>query len=132
LKFKLASLIHALYALIGLSIVIFYEFEHIKSIVFSCLLYVLIPLYGAYGCYVANAKALVVSILFFISQSVRHVGNENVLPHIAPISISFPFGDFASGNGYLIDFFALFMAFYVGYLLVNMLSANRLHKQDSA
>jgi len=132
LKFKLASLIHALYALIGLSIVIFYEFEHIESIVFSCLLYVLIPLFGAYGCYVANAKALVVSILFFISQSVRHVGNENVLPQIAPISISFPFVDFARENGYLIDFFALFMALYVGYLLVIVLSANRVHKQDSA
>ncbi|WP_105168170.1 hypothetical protein [Pseudoalteromonas sp. T1lg23B] len=108
MKFKVASSILALFTLIGLGVTIYSDFESYLSAVVSILLYVLVPAYGTYGTWVKSRIAILITLVFFISQSVRSVGTDSLIPHIAPITISFPVGDFSSGQGYLIDFFCYF------------------------
>lgn len=117
MKFKVVSFILAAFTLIGLGITLYTGVENPLSTVICILLYVLIPAYGAYGTWVQNRGAIFITLLFFISQSVRNVGNGSLIPHIAPITVSFPIGDFVNGEGYLIDFFAIFMAIYLAWLL---------------
>jgi hypothetical protein len=66
---------------------------------------------------VAEEKTTIaVSLVLFIFMSVRRVGEGAMLPHIAPITFSLPIGDFANGQGYLIDVFAIIMVMYMGWL----------------
>lgn len=111
-KFKVASSILALFSLIGLGITIFSDFENIESLIICSLLYVLIPAFGAYGTLIKSRSGILVSMALFLFQSIRSVGSDSLIPHIAPITISFPFADFSNGKGYLIDYFAIFMAIF--------------------
>ena len=130
MKFNVASSILGLFTLIGLGITISSDFESIASLLVVFLLYVLIPAYGTYGTFVKSRSAILVSIVFFISQSIRNVGSESLMPHIAPISVSFPFGDFSNGRGYVIDYFAIFMAIFLAWLLKVIITANKQINQE--
>jgi len=130
-KFKIASSILVLFTLIGLGVIIFSDFETTEIMLICFVLYVLIPAYGAYGTFVQSRNALLVSFLFFVFQSIRQVDDGNLIPHIAPITVSFPFGDFSNGQGYLIDFFAIFMAIFLGWLLKVVISPSKVLKSDS-
>ncbi|MFT2089956.1 hypothetical protein [Paraglaciecola sp. 2405UD69-4] len=114
--FKLASCILGVFALIGLWVIISLGFQSSVSAVISVLLYVLIPGYGAYGIWVKSRNAILITLLCFLWQSIRSVGDASLIPYIAPISMAVPIGDFENGQGYLVDFFALFMVLYLSYL----------------
>jgi hypothetical protein len=129
-KFKVAGSILILFTLIGLFVVIFSDFYSIVSVLIFFVLYVLIPAYGAYGTFVKSRRAIFVSMVFFISQSIRSVGGDSLIPHIAPITLSLPFGDFSNGQGYLIDYFAIFMAIFLAWLLKVLITPNKPFKQD--
>lgn len=124
-KFKVASSILALYTLIGLGVTIYSDFESDLSALVSILLYVLIPAYGTYGTWTKSRIAMLITLVFFISQSVRSVGTDGLIPHIAPITISFPVGDFSNGQGYLIDLFAISMAVFLAWLLKLVITPNK-------
>ncbi|QIZ77538.1 hypothetical protein [Ferrimonas lipolytica] len=117
MKYKIAVFIQALFSLIGLALITVSGFNSIKSTLIYFVLYVLIPAYGAYGSCVKSRIAIAISLFFFVSQSIRSVSDSSVIPYIAPLALSFPFGDFSNGQGYLIDFFAIFMALFLGWLL---------------
>ena len=125
MKFKVASSILALFTLIGLVVIIYSDFESDLSALISILLFVLLPAYGAYGTWVKSRIAILITEVFFTSQSVRNVGTDNLLPHIAPITISFPIGDFSKGQGYLVDIFAIFMAIFLAWLLKVVITTNK-------
>jgi hypothetical protein len=126
LKFTIATLIQALFALIGLGIVMYSYIESDLSIFISIVFYVLVPSLGAYGTYFKKRSAILVSLVFFISQVYRNISTDNLIPNIRPITISFPFGDFSNGHGYLIDFFAIFMAIFLAWLLKEVIATNKL------
>ncbi|MDO6719191.1 hypothetical protein Q4575_07260 [Psychrosphaera sp. 1_MG-2023] len=125
MKFKVASSILAIFTLIGLGIVIFSDFESTASRLICLALYVLIPAYGAYGIFIRSRRAIFVSVAFFISQSIRMVDSESIIPHIAPITVSVPFGDFSNGQGYLIDYFAIVMVVFLIWLLKGLMTPNK-------
>ena len=125
MKFKITSAILTLYTLIGLGVTILTNFENYISVVICIIFYVFIPALGAFGIWMKNRGLIFISILFFISLSIRNVGNDSIIPHIAPITVSFPFGDFANGEGYLIDYFAIFMAIFLTWLLRGLLASNQ-------
>lgn len=106
----------ALFALIGLGVTIFAGLANTLTVFLCLILYVVIPAYGSYGTFVKSRRAIVVSMVFFVSQSIRNIDNTSLLPHISPISISFAFGDVANGQGYLIDYFAIFMVVFLAWL----------------
>jgi len=128
--FTVATSIQALFSLIGLGITIFSDIEGDLSILVSFILFFLIPALGAYGTHFKKRSAILVSLVFFLSQSIRGIGTDNIIPNIMPISISFPFGDFSSGQGYLIDLFAIFMAIFLGWLLKLVITSNKKIKRD--
>ena len=131
MKFKVASFILSLFTLIGLVVITYSNFESDLSALISILLFVLLPAYGAYGTWVKSRMAILITVVFFIFQSVRNVGTDNLFPHIAPITISFPIGDFSNGQGYLIDFFAISMAVFLAWLLKVVITPNKALKSDS-
>jgi hypothetical protein len=131
MKFKVASSILALFTLIGLVVIIYSDFESDLSALISILLFVLLPAYGAYGTWVKSRIAILITVVFFTSQSVRNVGTDNLFPHIAPITISSPIGDFSNGQGYLVDFFAISMAIFLAWLLKVVITPNKALKSDS-
>ena len=117
MKYKIISLILACYGLIGLSIVIFTELASTFVYVIATLFYVIVPTYGAWGVWHQKRIALITSMLLFISQSIRLVDKHSIMPHISPITVSFPITDFSQGSGYLIDCFAIAMFFSLAWLL---------------
>ncbi len=117
MKFKVASLILALFSLIGFIGIIYVGFDSDFSLVIGIVLYGLIPAYGAYGTWVKSRIAIFILLLFFVSQCIRSIGTDSLLPNFTPITISFPFGDFSDGQGYLIDLFAIFMVIFLAMLL---------------
>ncbi len=117
MKFNVASSILALYSLIGFIGIIYVGFDSNFSLLIGIVLYGLIPAYGAYGAWLRSRIAIVISLLFFISQCIRSIGTDSLLPNFAPITVSFPVGDFSNGQGYLIDFFAIFMVIFLAMLL---------------
>jgi hypothetical protein len=129
-KFKVASSILALFTLIGLGVTIFSDFENIERLIICSVLYVLIPAYGAYGTFIRSRTGILVSMTLFLFQSIRSVGSDSLIPHIAPITISFPFGDFSNGQGYLIDYFAIFMAIFLAWLLKVVITPNKSLNRD--
>lgn len=124
MKFTIATLIQLLFALIGLGIIIYSDIENDLSIFVSFVLFVLIPSLGAYGTYFKKRSAILISLVFFISQVYRSISTDNLIPNIRAITISFPFGDFSNGHGYLIDFFAIFMAIFLAWLLKEVIALN--------
>jgi len=120
--FKFANAILLVYALIGLVICFVVEFESSVDILQVVLLFITIPLIGAYGVWKRNFIAIAVSIVPFVLQSVRSISPDRFIPNIAPITISIPVGDFSNGNGYLVDFFALFMIVYLTILLCKLIN----------
>jgi hypothetical protein len=130
MKFKIASTILTIFTLIGLGITILTDFESELSLFICIVLYVLIPAYGAYGTFVKSRLAVIISLLFFISQSIRHVSEGSLIPHLAPITISFPLGDFSKGQGYLIDVFAIFMVVLLAWLLKDGMLSHKLMNQE--
>jgi len=113
MKFKVASSILALYSLIGFIGTLYAELGLLMGVLF----YGLIPAYGAYGTWLSSRIAIVISLLFFTSQCIRSIGTDSLLSNFTPITISFPVGDFSNGQGYLIDFFAIFMVIFLATLL---------------
>lgn len=126
MKFTIATLIQAIFALIGLGIIIYSDIESDLSIFISIVFFVLIPSLGAYGTYFKKRSAILVSLVFFISQVYRSISTDNLIPNIRAITISFPFGDFSNGHGYLIDFFAIFMAIFLAWLLKEIIAPYKL------
>lgn len=124
-KFKVASAILTLFTLIGLTIVIYTDLESYPKTAISIMLYVLIPAYGAYGTWFKSPVAILTTLLFFITQSVRRIGYGSLIPHIAPITLSFPVGEFVNGQGYLIDCFAIFMAVFLALLFKQVAFSNK-------
>ena len=117
MKFTLAASIQALYALIGLGLTLHSDIPSDLSRLASFVLFALIPAYGAYGTYFRRPGGILVSLIFFISQSIRRVSPDSFVPDVMPITVSFPIGDFSDGQGYLVDVFALFMAIFLAWLL---------------
>ena len=124
MKFKVTSIILGLYTLIGVVISGYSQFEQYGSTLLSILLYVLLPAYGTYGIRLKNKTAIIITLVLFLSQSVRIISADALIPHIAPITISIPLGDFSKGQGYLIDFFAIAMVVWLGWLFREVNSAN--------
>lgn len=131
MKFKVASVILALFSFIGFGMVIYSGFNINISTLICFVLYVLLPAYGSYGVFTKNRFAIIISVLFFASQSVRSVGGENLVPHISPISLALPFGDFSSGHGYLIDFFAIFMVLFLACLFKELITSSKVSQVGS-
>ena len=126
--FNVTSVIQALYALIGLVIVIVYPFEEVNQTIVALVLYCGMPMVGAYGAWKQRSLYLALALFFFIFQSVRSANAEGVLLNIAPISISVPFGDFANGQGMYIDFFAIGLALLL-IILMRKLAYKQLKKR---
>lgn len=126
--FNTAAVIQVLYALIGLVIAIIYPFEAFNQTVVAIVLYCGLPIVGAYGAWKKKSAYLAIALFFFIFQSVRSANAEGVLLNIAPISFSVPFGDFATGQGMYIDFFAIAMALLL-VVLMRKLAYQQLKKR---
>lgn len=107
---KVISLIVALYGCIGFVIVTLTKGEDILALISVGLLFGLLPLYFARGIWLQNKSLLIMTALYFLMQSIKYVGSDILLFNTYPISIAFPITDFSNGDGYLVDFFPIFMA----------------------
>ena len=116
MPFKIASVVLSLYALIGAFICLTFTFDRGVSLVMVSFLFVIMPSFGAYLTWHKKTLGIFSCALLFAFLSVRPVTTDNILPHIAPITLSFPLGDFTQGGGMLIDFFAIFMACFLAWL----------------
>jgi hypothetical protein len=127
MKFKFVSSILAVYAIIALGVLVFSGFEHKAFInLFSyAFLYIVIPAYGAFGVWKHNQRSVFISLLLFVSQSIRTIGGDNWFLYAPPFSLGMTFGDFSDGQGYLLDFFAIFMAVFLALLFWILYSANK-------
>lgn len=119
MKFIFASFILAIYSLIGIGIVVFSEVEFKAAVNFYSYicLYIVIPAYGAYGIWKHKLNAVLISLLFFLSQSIRVIGRDSWFPFAPPFSLGVPFGNFSVGQGYLVDIFAIAMVIFLALLL---------------
>ena len=124
MKFKIASVILVLFSLIGGGMLLSLTFNSTVETFIVFILYVLIPAYGAYGLLKGKRKAVLMAIFLFAHQSVRPVNNDDLIPDIAPITVSFSMGDFQSGQGYLVDLFAIFMVLLLVWLFRSMVNKN--------
>jgi len=127
MKFKFASSILAVYAVIALGVFVFSGFENkgVFNLFSYAFLYIVIPAYGAFGVWKHNQRSVFISLLFFSSQSIRTVGGDNWFIYGAPFSLSMTFGDFSDGQGYLVDYFAISMAVLLALLLWILHSATK-------
>jgi len=109
----------AIYSIAGIGVVLFFEFEEesFLSSIFYVFVFILIPACSACGVWQQNKKTLIIPLLLFLSQSIRFIGGEYWFPYFPPISVGMPLGNFANGQGYLIDFFAIIMTIYLAWLL---------------
>ena len=106
----------------------FSEFESkpVLNLLPYVVLYILIPAYGSISVWKQSQMGLLISLLFFVSQSIRLIGGDSWLPYSPPFSLGLPFGNFSDGQGYLIDFFAISMAIFLALLLWVLTPLNKL------
>lgn len=116
MSYKIASIILLFFALFGGVINIVTDFDNRYILLLSLVVYVCIPFIGAISCWKKLAPGMVLAVIFFAFLSVRTTSNMSILPHMSAFSIAYPIGNFSEGKGYLIDFFAIFMALFVSYL----------------
>ena len=130
MKFKLTSFMLAIFSLIGVGIVALSEGENkpFFNILPYLVVFILVPAYGAYSAWHRQRKGLLVALFFFASQSIRGIGGDSGFPYLPPISLGFPFGDFADGQGYLVDFFAIFVTLVLAWLLWELAFTDRVGK----
>ena len=133
MKFRFASFILFVYSLVGIGIVVSSELEtkaafNLLSYIF---LYIIVPTYGAYGVWKQNLTSVVVSLLFFTSQSIRVIGGESWFPYPPPLSLGLPFGDFSDGQGYLFDYFSVSMVIFLAVLLWVLFNPNKQISKDT-
>lgn len=112
------TVILGLYSLIGAVLLLSQLNENWIYITINSALFVVIPLIGIYGVWQHNRVALSLTLLFFGWQSVRRVNNVSWLSDLTPITLSWPVGDFSSGHGVLLDFFAMIMVVLIMWQLV--------------
>jgi hypothetical protein len=126
-KFRFASFILSVYSLVGIGIVVSSELEtKVAFNLFSYIfLYIIVPTYGAYGVWKQNLTSVVVSLLFFTSQSIRAIGGGSWFPYPPPLSLGLPFGDFSDGQGYLFDYFSASMVIFLAVLLWVLFTPNK-------
>jgi len=131
IRFKLASAILAIYCLFGIGVIIFSGFgsKPFLNLLSYVFVFVLIPAFSTYGVWQRSKKAMTVSLFLFLSQSIRFIGGESWFPYFPPISLGIPFGNFANGQGYLIDFFAISMTIFLACLLWTSLPFNNYNKE---
>lgn len=125
--FKFFSIILIIYALIGIAITVFIEPNNnsIIGLIVYITLFILVPCYGAYAAWYQKRIGLIICTLLFIAQSIRSIGDESWLPYFPPISLGFPVGDFANGQGYLIDLFAIFMVALLAWLFRKLIYSHK-------
>lgn len=123
---KVCSLILGLYAVIGAVAAVLALTHNWSAFVIGFALFAAIPALCCYGVWRKRPLAYLLGIGYFVFQSIRHVDPNSVIPHIAPITLSFPVGDFANGTGYLVDIFAISMALCLVYLFCGFISGNRI------
>jgi hypothetical protein len=126
-KFRFASFILTVYFLLGISVVVSSEFETtaaLNLLSYICL-YIIVPIYGAYGIWKQNLSSIVVSLLFFASHSVRVIGGASWFPYPPPFSLGIPLGSFSDGQGYLFDYFAAAMVIFLALLVRVLFTPNQ-------
>ncbi|BBN81486.1 hypothetical protein PA25_14710 [Pseudoalteromonas sp. A25] len=124
----IASIVLSIYALIGLVITIQLNFDTIFEQLISLLMFFIIPALGVYGSYYKKRWALAVACCYFLFRILKSGGSEHVYFAISPISLSFAFGDFSQGQGYLIDFFAICMT--LGLFRLIQVETKRKHSHE--
>jgi len=117
--FKLVSTTLAIYSFVGMGLIVFSDWESkpILNLLSYLLVFVIIPMYGAYGVWTKSKKVLLLALLLFSLQSIRGIGGDLWFPYSPPISLGIPVGGFTDGKGYLIDFFAITMTIFLFGLL---------------
>lgn len=113
------SIILCLYGSLGIGIMLFsqdatYGFLEKFSYGF---LFAFVPLLAGIGIWCHKTSALVLALLFFMFQIVKLFKVLAWFAYYPPFSLSIPFGDFAKGSAYFIDFFAIFMVCALAMLL---------------
>ena len=133
MKFRFASFILSVYSLVGIGIVVSSELETKAAfnLLSYILLYIIVPTYGAYGVWKKNPTCVVVSLLFFTSQSTRVIGRESWFPYPPPLALGLPFGDFSDGQGYLFDYFSASMVIFLVILLWVLFTPNKQINKDT-
>ena len=133
MKFRFASFILSVYSLFGIGIVVSSELE--SKVAFNLLsyifLYIIVPTYGAYGVWKQNLTSVVVTLLFFTSQSIRAIGGGSWFPYSPPLSLGVTFGDFSDGQGYLFDYFSASMVIFLVILLWVLFTPNKQINKDT-
>lgn len=114
--YKIASAILLFFAIVGSVVCIMTNFDSHYVLLLSFIVYVGIPFIGAISCWKKVASGMILAIMFFTFLSVRTTSSIGDFPYISAFSLSYAFGDFANGQGYLIDLFAIFMALFISYL----------------
>lgn len=81
------------------------------------MLYIGIPVLGIAGCQRINRLALLITFIGLALTSVRSISTAWWVSPRAPISFAIPIGDFARGDGFLVDLFPVLIMMLIGYLL---------------
>jgi hypothetical protein len=126
-KFRFASFILAMYSIVGIGVVAFSKPEVIAALnlISYIFLYIIVPIYGAYGVWKQRLSSVILSLLFFTSQCIRPIAGKSWFPYAPPFSLCVPFGNFLDGQGYLFDFFATSMVIFLALLVWALLTSNK-------
>lgn len=124
MKYKVMSIILALYALIGILVILLNDLGPFVTSLICFILFVVIPASSAYGVWVQNRYAFVLAIVFFSFQSIRALSHNGLIPIIRPITVSFPHTSFIDQQVYLIDYFAITMVIILATLLRQLTKNN--------
>jgi hypothetical protein len=119
--------------MIGIAVIVFSGFDThaiLRNFSYICI-YIIVPAYGAYDVWKQSLASVIISLLFFASQSVRIIGGDNWFPYAPPFSLSLSIGDFSDGQDYLFDYFSTSMVIMLALLLWVLLRSNKQVSSDT-
>ena len=116
--YRAISGVIGLYGLCGILTIYLQDDIDIGQWIAMTLMFVIFPFYAAFALWMGNKLAACISWLYFMSQTIRYVGPDKILPNSYPISIVYPVTDFSSGFGYFIDFFSVTITLVLSFILL--------------
>lgn len=110
---RILTLIFISYSAFGLISVILSDWKPISNQIMYAIVYALLPLLGIIAVYKKSILGLSFQFILFLLVSIRV---PSLIPNTllaAPVSFSFPVGDFVQGAGALIDLFAIMVTILI-------------------
>jgi len=117
MKYKIASAIHLLVAVVSVSVMAYTFFKNVplSGPVGYAIIFVLVPLISAYGLLKQKIWGVALSVLFFLPQCINYAGQSSAFHFLAPVSLGFTLK--YGGTIFMFNAFAIGMLIFMFVLL---------------